>query len=149
MPRPKKPARVIYSGAHRQFRIHDGSERILTGVRDRADTEGAEAALAHHLASKKVEPLKNAGLDEVDCDVVLAVYLEAVGTTVAGDKTLIGCVERLSEFWTGKALSEINKATCAKYAAHRAQPRVVTITTRAQEGTRRRLRRYQRQDDRL
>jgi hypothetical protein len=130
MPRPRKAARVNYSKAHGQYRIHDGSARILTGVRDREDTAGAEAALARYLGTKSVEPPKKAGLDEVDCDVILALYLEAKGTSVAGDETLLGCVERLSEFWTGKTPAQINKKTCAEYAEHRAKPRVATIITK-------------------
>ena len=129
MPGHKKPARLNYSDAHGQYRIHDGPARILTGVRDRKDTEGSEAALARYLGTKQIEPPHNARLDEVDCDVVLALYLQAMGTAVAGDETLIGCVERLSEFWTGRTLAQINKATCAKYSEHRAKPRVATIIT--------------------
>lgn len=131
MPRHKKPARTNYSDAHGQYRIHDGQARILTGVRDRKDTAGADAALARYLVTKSIEPPKSAGLDQVDCDVVLAFYLNAKGTTVAGDVTLIGCVERLAEFWTGKTLAEINLATCAEYEKHRAIPRTVEITTKA------------------
>lgn len=130
MPRPKKPARVIYSEAHGQYRIHDGDDRILTGARGRSSTADAEAALNRHLAGKRIEAPTNAGLDQVDIDILLALYVTDMQGRVEGWATLCGCVERLAEFWVGMTPADINSQRCRDYAAHRAKPRTVAITTR-------------------
>ena len=69
----------------------------------------------HDLAGQLRRPI-----DEMPIDDVISVYLDDVVTASARVAQGVDCAARLSDRWSGKALSGVSLATCGAYVENRA-----------------------------
>ena len=120
MPRKRKPPRLYLrerAGRESQWVILDGTREIGTGCLA-ADSAGAEKALACYLAEKYVAPATNS-VRELLVNEVLAFYAkERMPHTERPDAIRVSLAP-LSEFWSGKTISEIKGQTCRDYVIWR------------------------------
>lgn len=128
MPRPAKGARLWLRPARRDaagklthapaWIILDGGRQHPTGVGP-DDREGAERALAQHIARKYAAPRRDRDAAATPIADVIAVYMRDVGPTQARPDKLGERCERLLLGWKGKTLADVSSATCAAYVASR------------------------------
>lgn len=104
--------------------IRDGTRKIRTGCL-RENREGAEQALAEHIAAKYQVP-RDRGRHPSQILVldVLNIYLADVVSTQDDPGITKGRVLTLADWWGSKKLAEVNGESCRAYVAHRIkQPR--------------------------
>ena len=134
MSRPAKNARLWLEPEERDqegrlarratWVIRDGSRKSRTGCAP-ADREGAERALAEHIAKKYTVP-RDRGRDPSQILVldVLNIYLSDKAPKQSDPSITKARILILAEFWGDKTLADVNGTTCREYVAHRtAQPR--------------------------
>ena len=119
-PPVRKGGKIIRSAL---WVIRDGSTTISTGCTScQADTKPpaeAEQALANYVVSKYNPARKAKDIENIDVADVLDIY--RTDKSYAGNEfdDMDGRILRLTEFWGGKVLSDINPATCREYVEHR------------------------------
>lgn len=116
MPRPAKGARIWFDRAAGYWFIRDGSLKRSTGhgLEDRA---GAEAELRDYIQGKYEPPI-----DSRPSRLLVADVLTFYGREIApGQKssTTSYSIERLLDWWSAKALSDVKRSTCQDYVAYR------------------------------
>lgn len=121
MPPKPKPARLWLKpgGPDREpvWIILDSGKHIATGCRA-SDRAGAESALERHLAAK-ARPVGQHHPSKLAIASVLAVYSADRVMTQARPKEALARVERLLDWWGGKACSDVTGKACRAYAAER------------------------------
>lgn len=127
MSRARKPARLWLRPANKDraatWVILDGGKQYSTAC-GASDREGAERALADHIARQFIATPPKKGRDAADVSVaeVLAHYLTLKGETATRPKELAARAENLLAYWGDKTLDDITSATCADYARRRGTP---------------------------
>jgi integrase len=134
MPRSAKGARLWLEPEERDtdgklvrraaWVIRDGKNKIRTGCA-RADREGAEQALAEHIARKYQVP-RDRGRHPSQILVldVLNIYLIDKAPKHSDPTITKARVMTLAAWWGDKTLADVNGTTCREYVAYRtAQPR--------------------------
>lgn len=138
MPRPAKPARLYERKARKNrpsvWVIRDGKNEISTrtGCRDEA-----EAFLGKYL-NEKDRPTPAVSGAEFEVNDALIHYAESQAPETADPKRIGYAISALIPFWSGKSLSDVNKASCKKYASYRREGDVVSQRNPVQNGTIRR-----------
>ncbi|SMC58559.1 hypothetical protein SAMN06297251_10482 [Fulvimarina manganoxydans] len=130
MPRASKPARLWLfperrdkDGSvirHATWYVRDGEKKRSTGCRE-DDRRGAEAALARYLAEQHATEgeIEDKRAAETAIADVVAHYAKEKGSKVARPKDLSTRLQMLLEFWGEMTLDDVNRRTCAAYAAQR------------------------------
>lgn len=140
MPRKAKGARLYLrharNGRAAQFVILDtgGIERG-TGTADRRQ---AEAALAAYIGARDGRPGGPVGPEAITVDQVLDIYGTEHAPHVADPARIGFAIDALLDWWGGKPVSSITKATCGRYVRERrrkdGQPAAIG-TSRKELGT--------------
>jgi integrase len=112
MPRRRSPPRLYLDRKRGQWVIRDGSSFVRTGCAE-SDRGAAEKFLANYLGQKH-QP--ESGPDPLIADVLLVYAQEHVPHTRAAANTLYN-INSLARWFQARRLSDINNATCRKYAA--------------------------------
>lgn len=121
MPRRSKGPRLYLDPAEGVWVIRDGTRKRRTGC-GADEQRGAEEKLAAYIA-EKYEPVSDHRPGAVLVADALKFYLASVAPGQRSKATTSYAVDRLSEWWGTKPLTEVKRSTCAAYAAHRvAQP---------------------------
>ena len=122
MPRPTKGARLVFRPARGFWYIRDGQSERGTGCH-KEDRAGAEGKLAAYLAEKHRPGTGDSHPDKVKINDLLRIYLKEHAPNTRRPDVIQNSVVKLTEFWTGKVVSEITKRTCTEYKEwRRAQP---------------------------
>jgi integrase len=119
MPRPRKPARLVY--LEDEWQIRDGSVKVRTGL-GQGDRSAAESRLVAFIAGRATleKPIKGRRASDVSAAEVLTRYMSK--SDVARPEALAGRVERLLDVWGDKMLSDVDEDTCAAYVESQASP---------------------------
>jgi integrase len=121
MPRRSKGPRLYWKKSERgrtgEWLIRDGTHREGTGVHCERDREQAEPALAAYITSKYTAP-KVLGQD-VFIDEVIAYYLDESRHKPSFKDHIVYTAKPIVEWWSGKKVSDVNKATCNAYVRWR------------------------------
>lgn len=94
------------------------------------DRRTAETALERFLVERRQRPVGRRGADAYLITDLLADYAEEHGQQVAGKATLGHNMARLLDWWTGKTVTDVTKATCQSYTVHRREMGVTDGTIR-------------------
>ncbi len=143
MPQQRKPPRLwLRTRAGRQSTwviLDEGREyRTSCGASDR---EGAEKALADHIAAKYT-PTRERVLSRLAIADVMTVYLREHAPTVARPDFLAFAAAPILDWWGDKTLAVIRGKTCRAYAAWRGNQGVGNSTIRNELATLRAAIRY-------
>lgn len=133
MPQRSKGARLWLKPAERGrdavWVIKDGGRRISTGCASN-DIEGAEQALAYHIATK-VSREASAARDRCPTTVpiadVLMTYWQAKRDSVARPRELQSQIGRLNDNLGGMMIGDLTRADCEAYARKRKGKRAPTL----------------------
>lgn len=116
MPRPAKGARLWLDPQSKLFYIRDGSRKRGTGCR-LSERAGAEEQLRAYI-EEKYQPPTDSRPSRLFVDDVLMFYSREIAVGQRSQATSYS-VERLLDWWSGKALSEVKRSTCEAYVAAR------------------------------
>ena len=120
--RPTLPPRLRLRRARRNrnslWVIKDREREISTGCREGERTE-AEVAFADYIARTRQPSFGRGHPTEVLIGDCLSVYCDKHGPTLARPDGLAAEIDRLSEFFGGRVVSEITPALCTEYAEWR------------------------------
>jgi integrase len=129
MPRKAKPPRLHLRPARADrgatWVILDRGREISTGCGE-GDNEGAERALARHLADKYERPALGSRLDQIPVAAVIEIYLKEHGPKVKRLSNITQSTDPLLDWWGAKdcTLADVRSATCDQYVTWRtSQPR--------------------------
>lgn len=116
MPRPAKGARLWYDQNAKLWFIRDGSIKRSTGcgIEERAR---AEEQLRVYLEQKYEPPTDNRPSRLLVADV-LTFYAREIAPGQKSQTTSYS-IERLLDWWSGRALSDVKRSTCQDYVAAR------------------------------
>lgn len=114
MPRRSSGPKLWFDKARNTWTIVDGRIRRRTGFR--ADEAAkAQGALRHYLAEKhQVEDNPNPKIADV-----LAVYSEEKLAGKKSESHILYDIAKLTKWWGGKWVTDINSKSCREYAKHR------------------------------
>lgn len=122
-PPVRKDGQIIRSAL---WVIRDGDKTISTGcTASQTCTKPpaeAEQALANYVVSKYNPSRKTKDIEHIDIADVLDIYRTDKGDQGKEFDDLDGRLVRLTEFWGGKMLSDINPVTCRQFVEHRGRP---------------------------
>lgn len=132
MPRPTKSARLWLRReridkltgkriAHSQWFIKDGADRHPTGCAA-GEIERAEAQLAAYIAAKYAPERRVRDIESIDVADVLSIYDADKRPGMANQAKHDERIERLTQWWGGKKLSDVTGVNCRAYAATRKTP---------------------------
>lgn len=116
MPRPAKGARIWFDPKAKLYYIRDGSLKRGTGC-GIAERAGAEGQLRAYI-EQKYEPPTDSRPSRLLVDDILTFYAREIAPGQKSQATSYS-MERLLDWWSGKALSDVKRSTCEAYVAHR------------------------------
>ncbi len=116
MPRPAKGARLWFDRKAGYWFIRDGSVKRGTGCR-LEERAGAEEQLRGYIEQKYEPPTDNRPSRLLVADV-LTFYAREIAPGQKSQATSYA-IERLLDWWAGKALSDVKRSTCQDYVAFR------------------------------
>lgn len=116
MPRPAKGARIWFDPKAKLYYIRDGSIKRGTGC-GIAERAGAEEQLKAYI-EQKYEPPTDSRPSRLLVADILTFYAREIAPGQKSQATSYS-MERLLDWWGGKALSDVKRSTCEAYVEHR------------------------------
>lgn len=117
MPRRAKGPRLYLDPGERVWVIRDGARKRRTGCGE-DERRDAEKQLAAYIA-EKYRPVSDRRPDRVLVADALTFYLRESAPGHRAADTTADCVDRLLDWWQGRALSDVRASTCRDYVGDR------------------------------